>query len=190
MSTRGNTKKQILDLAEDLLQVNGFNGFSYQHISSQLGVKNAAIHYHFPSKGKLGVALIQRYRDRFQALVRHLNAQRKTPLEKLDAYFGIYRVYLKAGDKICPAGILEAEFHSLSEEMRNHTRAMVDEMMVWLAQVLDEGRREGVFTFAGAPDQKALMIAVTIQGALQMARALGADSFQTVLNQIRRDLSV
>ncbi|MCB9111119.1 MAG: TetR/AcrR family transcriptional regulator [Anaerolineales bacterium] len=61
-----NSKRTILNLAESLLQDKGFNGFSYANIASELGVKNAAIHYHFPSKEDLGVAVIKRYRERFK----------------------------------------------------------------------------------------------------------------------------
>ncbi|HEY3475881.1 MAG TPA: TetR/AcrR family transcriptional regulator, partial [Anaerolineales bacterium] len=50
-----NSKRTILNMAEDLLQYKGFNGFSYAHISSKLGVKNAAIHYHFPTKEDLSL---------------------------------------------------------------------------------------------------------------------------------------
>ncbi|MGE5775442.1 MAG: TetR/AcrR family transcriptional regulator, partial [Chloroflexota bacterium] len=64
-----NTKRAIMDLAEAFIQDKGFNGFSYAHISTELGVKNAAIHYHFPSKEALVCAVIQRYRDRFQLWV-------------------------------------------------------------------------------------------------------------------------
>ena len=44
------TKDKILDLASNMLQEHGYNGFSYGHISKQLGVRNAAVHYHFPTK--------------------------------------------------------------------------------------------------------------------------------------------
>ena len=60
MAPRGTTKRRILDLAENLLQRLGYNGFSYQHLSKELGIKNAAIHYHFPTKEELGVEIIER----------------------------------------------------------------------------------------------------------------------------------
>ena len=59
-----NSKRTILNLAEALLQDRGFNGFSYANIASELGVKNAAIHYHYPSKEDLGIPVMQRYRER------------------------------------------------------------------------------------------------------------------------------
>ena len=49
-----NTRGAILDAAEELLQRRGYNAFSYHHIAVQLGIRNAAIHYHFPAKEDLG----------------------------------------------------------------------------------------------------------------------------------------
>ena len=61
MARGRDTDEQILNAAEDLLQRRGYNAFSYHHIAIQLGVRNAAIHYHFPSKEDLGVALVKRF---------------------------------------------------------------------------------------------------------------------------------
>jgi TetR/AcrR family transcriptional repressor of nem operon len=45
-------------------------------------VRNAAIHYHYPKKTDLGVALIQRYRRRFQRFVEAQLAL--TPAQQLE----------------------------------------------------------------------------------------------------------
>ena len=58
MARLSDTREQIMDRAADLLMSHGFNGFSYSDISSYLGVKNAAVHYHFPAKTDLALALI------------------------------------------------------------------------------------------------------------------------------------
>jgi AcrR family transcriptional regulator len=85
-----NSKRTILNMAEDLLQYKGFNGFSYANIASELGVKNAAIHYHFPTKEAMGVAVIKRYRDRFQLWINNSRVKDLPPEKKLDWFFGIY----------------------------------------------------------------------------------------------------
>ena len=54
------TREEIIDLAEDLIRQNGYNAFSYSDIAAMLEVRPAAIHYHFPSKSDLGVAVIER----------------------------------------------------------------------------------------------------------------------------------
>jgi TetR/AcrR family transcriptional regulator, transcriptional repressor for nem operon len=55
------TAARILDVAERLAQVRGFNGFSHADIAAELGITKAALHYHFASKADLGEALIGRY---------------------------------------------------------------------------------------------------------------------------------
>ena len=60
----------ILDVAERLVQVRGFNGFSYADIAAELQITKAALHYHFAGKADLGETLIARYADRFMELSR------------------------------------------------------------------------------------------------------------------------
>ena len=62
---RTDTAVRILDVAERLVQVHGFNGFSYADIAADLQITKAALHYHFPGKAELGEALIVRYAERF-----------------------------------------------------------------------------------------------------------------------------
>ena len=58
MATATNTREQIIDKAFQLMLQRGLHGFSSRAISEPLGVKNAAIHYHFPNKMDLISALI------------------------------------------------------------------------------------------------------------------------------------
>ena len=53
----GGTAERILDAGERLAQTKGFNGFSYANVAAELGITNAALHYHFAGKAELGLAL-------------------------------------------------------------------------------------------------------------------------------------
>ena len=66
------TAERILDTAQALAQVRGYNGFSYADISAELAITKPSIHYHFPSKARLAEALIARYRRRFAAALSSL----------------------------------------------------------------------------------------------------------------------
>jgi len=185
-----NTKRAILDLAETLLQDKGFNGFSYAHIASELGVKNAAVHYYFPSKEDLGCAVVQRYRDRFQLWIKNARVKDLPPQEKLDWFFDIYANMRADHGKVCIAGALEAEFNAIPDALRVQTQSLTGELLTWLASTLDEGGQAGVFRFNGEPADKAALILSSLQGALQMARALGAEKFRAVISQHKQDLLV
>ncbi len=179
-----------MDLAEALLQDKGFNGFSYAHIASELGVKNAAIHYHFPSKEELVCAVIKRYRDRFQLWINNARIKSLSPQEKLDWFFSIYTDARADNGKVCLAGSLETEFNSLPASLREETQALTHELLAWLQATLQEGREAGVFRFGGDPANKAALILSSLQGGLQVARALGTDQYQAVVQQHKDDLLV
>jgi len=183
-----NTQRAILDLAESFLQDKGFNGFSYAHIASELGVKNAAIHYHFPSKEALACAVIQRYRDRFQLWINNARIKGLSSQEKLDWFFSIYTNTRADNGKVCLAGSLETEFNSLPASLREQTEALTRELLAWLQATLNEGKEAGVFHFGGDPASKAALILSSLQGALQMARALGTSKFHAVVQQHKQDL--
>jgi len=55
------TKNKILDAAESLFAVQGFNGTSLREITSQAEVNLAAVNYHFGSKKELIKSVMSRY---------------------------------------------------------------------------------------------------------------------------------
>ena len=59
---RANT---ILDIAERRMRQTGYNAVSYRDIASEIGIKSASLHYHFPKKEDLGIALVERYSKNF-----------------------------------------------------------------------------------------------------------------------------
>jgi AcrR family transcriptional regulator len=183
-----NSKRTILNLAESFLQDVGFNGFSYAHIASELGVKNAAIHYHFATKEDLACAVIQRYRDRFQLWINNSRVKDLTPEKKLEWFFSIYSEMRADKGKICLVGALEAEFNSIPDGLQSEVEGLHRELLKWLEATLSEGREAGVFQFHGESASKAALILSSVQGALQMARALGTKKFRDVIEQHKLDL--
>lgn len=183
-----NSKRTILNMAEDLLQYKGFNGFSYAHIASELGVKNAAIHYHFPTKEDLSIAVIKRYRDRFQLWINNARVRDLTPEKKLDWFLSIYNDMRVEQGKVCLVGSMEVEFNTIPEGLQAEVEALHKELLAWLQEMLIEGRDAGVFQFHGESANKAALILSSLQGALQMARALGTKKFRDVIAQLKLDL--
>ena len=51
---KSGTATYILDVAELLVQVRGFNAFSYTDIARELGIATAGVHDHFAGKAELG----------------------------------------------------------------------------------------------------------------------------------------
>ncbi len=169
---RTDTANQILEVAERLVQVRGFNAFSYADVAGDLGLTNAALHYHFPSKSELGEALIARYATRFAAALVEIDQSLADPLRKLDAYADLYADVLQS-DRMCLCGMLAAEYETLSAGMQEAVALFFEENEKWLAGVLQQGRGDGTLSFAGSPLDEARSIVGSLEGAMLIARSFG-----------------
>ena len=136
------TAARILDIGERLVQVRGFNGFSYADVAAELDMTKAALHYHFPGKAELGRALIERYTERFVAALADIDERIPEAPAKLDAYAGLYADVLR-GQRMCLCGMLAAEYQTLPDPMRAAVIAFIDANEAWVEKVLAQGRARG-----------------------------------------------
>jgi TetR/AcrR family transcriptional repressor of nem operon len=166
------TASRILDVAERLVQVRGFNGFSYADIAAELQITKAALHYHFAGKAALGEALIARYADRFMGALASLDTGHGTARAKLDAYAGLYLQVLR-NRKMCLCGMLAAEYQTLPQPMQDAVIRFFDQNESWLESVLGQGRADGSLHFVGSARDTARMIVGGLEGAMLVARPYG-----------------
>ncbi|RTQ46828.1 TetR/AcrR family transcriptional regulator [Hymenobacter gummosus] len=187
-ATAFDTRTRILNLAEELLLARGFNAFSYQHIAKDLGVKPAAIHYHYPSKEELGAAIVQRQLRRLRKWRDLPRVTELTPPQQLEALLDVYRHRAAHGPQVCLFGALAADFLTLPAVMQQELRTFSGELTHWLAGVLAAGRTDGSLQFAGHPFSKAAQVLTTLAGSLQVARVHGEEQFHYILRQLRTEL--
>jgi len=179
-----------MDRAGHLLMSRGFNGFSYRDISSHLGVKNAAVHYHFPSKADLAMALVDEYRQTLRRGTAEFMAYGGEALVQLEGLFAFTSKQCLAGRCICPFGAFSIDYSQLPDDIRKATASFMDDTIRWLIRVLEVGREQGEFSFTGEARPKALSILAALQGARQMARIHGIGLLDDVILQVRHDLGL
>jgi TetR/AcrR family transcriptional regulator, transcriptional repressor for nem operon len=166
------TASRILDVAEHLVQVRGFNGFSYADIAAELRITKAALHYHFAGKADLGEALITRYAGRFADALAGVGAGGDDASTKLAAYADLYLQVLR-DRRMCLCGMLAAEYQTLPEPMRDAVIKFFDQNETWLENVLAQGREDGSLQFAGSARDTARMVVGGLEGAMLVARPYG-----------------
>ncbi len=171
-SNTAGSAARILDVAERLVQVRGFNGFSYADVAAELGVTKASLHYHYPGKAELGEALIKRYAARFAEALRAIDAEGSDVPAKLAAYAGLYAGVLRE-QRMCLCGMLAADYETLPAPMRTAVVRFFDENGVWLERVLEQGASEGTLHYEGSSRDAAQMIISTLEGAMLVARPYG-----------------
>jgi TetR/AcrR family transcriptional regulator, transcriptional repressor for nem operon len=166
------TSARILDSAEQLVQVRGFNGFSYADIAAELGITKAALHYHFATKADLGEALISRYAARFADALAAVDAVADTASIRLSGYADLYLQVLRKR-KMCLCGMLAAEYQTLPQPMQDAVLGFFNQNEIWLEGVLEQGHVDGSLQFSGTARDTARLIIGSLEGALLVARPYG-----------------
>ena len=181
------TRTAILDSSEEFVRSRSFNAFSYQDVADRIGIRKASIHYHFPSKEDLGVALVERFRRQALGWASKLVERNASPREKLEAYFDFQSKSIGTGAMICPQGILGAEYNALPERVRESYIEFLEELQSWLTSLLRKGQEQGDFAADASPEDQAALIQSAIQGGLQLARASGKpERLRGVVRELRR----
>jgi TetR/AcrR family transcriptional repressor of nem operon len=165
----GNAREAILTAAREAAQRHGYSGINFRSIGEVVGVKNASIYYHFPSKADLGAAVAERY---WQDTLRVLEAIRDSsadPLRCLELYSSIFRTSLEDGNRLCLSSFMAAEYEDLPDEVKREVIAFADMNVKWLAPLLGDA---GVGD-AEACERRARAIFTAIAGAQLIARTRG-----------------
>jgi TetR/AcrR family transcriptional repressor of nem operon len=190
MAQISSTRDQIIDKAFQLMLQRGLNGFSYRDISEPMGVKNAAIHYHFPNKMDLIKALIDENHQVLRRSTSEFMAYGGPAMPQLEGLFAFTMNQCECGRPICMVGALAIDYDELSEEIKSANDRFMKDSVSWLTKVMEVGREQDEFHFGGEPMSKAVSILAMIQGARQMARVHGLDYLERIFEQIRIDLGI
>ena len=169
------TRTNIMDVAQDLIQRRGVNGMSFQDISDAVKIRKASIHHHFASKQDLVEALLVRYRAEFGVLLTEILDSRAKAKGKLLRYGALFEGTLQAGnqDKSCLCGMLAAEVFSLDDGPVHSVKGFMQDNVKFLTKVLKEGKKDGSLAIRGNVEDSASMILAAFEGGLLVARADG-----------------
>jgi len=181
------TRERIIELGEDLIRTKGYNAFSYQDISSELGIKNAAVHYYFPSKENLGTSIVKTNIQRFEEMIDNMNVRGFDEWRQLDTFIKIY-IKSHREQKLCIVGSLGPDFDTLSDSTKTELKKMTIQILDWLADVLSKGRAKGLFKYSEEPQNRAILIFASLVATLQLSRINEKLDYKSVCQTIMENL--
>lgn len=127
------SKRDELILAAQLkVRSGGYSNFSFRELASEVGIKSASVHYHFPTKEDLGAELAKQYTDQFIANLGDPNKQTTASQDPIQTYIQQFRNALVEDKKMCLCGLLGAESDALPEKVRAETKRFFERNIEWL----------------------------------------------------------
>ena len=161
---------EIVDAARNTMMERGYNGFSFRDIATDVGIKSASIHYHFPTKAALAEAAAKAYREGFAKTLDDLPPMRAPVM--LAAYGELFVETLNEQGKACLGGVLATDGTTLPAEVRAEVERFFEDQRSWLAQVIRDGQTAGDIRSDIDPDVFAMTFVTGLEGAMVVARAV------------------
>lgn len=177
------TQIKILNTAESLIQAYGFNDFSYKDISKIVGIKNASIHYYYPKKENLVVAVIKWHIHKFVVELNKIRSNiQATPKTKLTELLDLIINVTYANDnKMCLAGILAANIKSLPQTIIIEIKNFFSFLLEWVEDVASP------HFLTKNNTNFAMQLIIQIEGGLLLARTYDNEQFLTVIKDFLND---
>ncbi len=165
------TKTALLNSAEHASRSLGFDGFSYADLAADVGIRKASIHYHFPSKAALSVALMQRYHNDIESACADITISNKSGGARLSALFDLYRTALDGGKSLCLCVSFSTSRESLPPEVIIQMGLFRAMMVNYLKGIFEVGQSDGTIQNVFEPAMEAAATLSLLEGAQLAARA-------------------
>lgn len=179
-----NTRELLLTAAGDLLQRVGYASFSFGDLADAVGIRTASIHYHFPTKGDLGLALVDWFKLQMQPQFTELVERFPNVRDRLHALAEGIAEQTCVNGKSCPINLLLNELSILPEALQHKVIEWVDESIAGMAAWLEQGRQAGDLCFPGDAVFQARLVWSVIEHGTQLSRTHPDQSFQTLMRHL------
>lgn len=170
------TREKIIALAEEAVAIRGYSAFSFRELAAELGIKSASIHYHFPTKTHLGVAVARGWREKLATALTAIAEQALDPREALDKLIAIYRHEAHNSQRMTVCTMLAAEINNLPEEIRAEMAQFYALNLGWI-----KARLQQLGLSDTAASEKARQLFALLQGALMGAKGQGDSGYFDVV---------
>lgn len=157
---------EILDAAERHMRRGGFDAVSYRDLASEVGIKSASVHYHFPQKASLGEAVVNRYASRLIDALGAPDDPNESPKQRLTRLCDVYRSALMEDNAVCLCCVLGAESQDVPEPVATAVKMFFVRVLDWTQTALEHG------SAATSSGLSAIEIISTLQGAMVLALAV------------------
>ncbi|MEL7371329.1 MAG: TetR/AcrR family transcriptional regulator [Myxococcota bacterium] len=157
----------ILKAAEEMVRQGGYNAFSFRSIADAVGIKSSSVHYYFPTKEDLGVAVARYYTHRFIESLGDPQAIFDSGKNPIKAYVKAFRSALVNDRRMCLCGILGAEADGLPEPVVAETRVFFERNIEWLTIAYSAADKKRT------AHKRAIQTLSLLEGAMLASNVLG-----------------
>ncbi|WP_086822194.1 TetR/AcrR family transcriptional regulator [Streptomyces sp. NRRL B-24572] len=172
MAEGAGTRAQIVDAANRLFYVKGFEHTSFATIAETVGISRGNFYHHFKSKDEILGAVIEARLQSTRAMLAEWDRDERGPAERVRRFV---EIVVTNGADIqnfgCPVGTLTNELAKLGHPARPQAVAVFDLFRTWLRAQFEE------LGFAAEADDLAMHVLAFSQGVATLSNAFRDGEF-------------
>lgn len=181
------TQEQILLAAMELIQTQGYNAFSYKDLSRIVQIKTSSIHYYYPKKEDLAVAVIRFHLELLTCELNKIkqNGRLSTEDKLLAMVESIVEFTYNDQKKMCLGGMFASDLLSLPEAVQQETQLFFDCLQGWVEEIVFIEKQNGRILVSLDEVQLFVQSLVAqIEGGLLLSRLYGDDSYLSTARRV------
>lgn len=171
-------KAEIVEAAIRLAGEIGPDRLTTERLAKEVGISQAGIFRHFPTKGDIWEAVAQRIGELLAMKTALGGSEDAKPVDQLGRIVIDHLTFIEATPAI-PAILFSRELHGDNEKLRVYFAALIAGRQRHFSKLIEAEMAAGGFDEALDPDDAALLILALIQG-LAMRWSLNARGFDLV----------
>lgn len=133
MKQQGNSKDKIVQAADQLFYVHGYNQTSFSDIAEETGIPRGNFYYYFKTKDEILTAVLE---YRHQQVEELLEACESHSTEAREQLVFLIDVLVREEDNIikygCPMGTLSSELSKSSLTLQQHVAVIFETLRQWI----------------------------------------------------------
>ncbi|HEY9049500.1 MAG TPA: TetR/AcrR family transcriptional regulator [Ohtaekwangia sp.] len=182
------TKALIIEKTASVFNKKGFAGTSLTDIEEATGLTKGSIYSNFTSKDDVALAVFDYNLKTVNTIVNTEMSRYSSSRERLMAYVKVYGKHVldhpfPAGG--CPILNTAIDADDTHPELRKRASAAVIAWKDTVVGLIRKGIREGEFTGSIDPEETALTMVATIEGAVMISKVTGKIAFlKTVMKSV------
>jgi len=185
MTKAEKTRQLIVEKTAPIFNKKGYAGTSISDMTEATGLTKGSIYGNFTNKDEVALAAFDHNAKKVATLIRAEMDKRQTVREKLLVYVDVYDHASGFPEGGCPILNTAVESDDTHEALRKKVMGVILSWKDFIISLLEEGVRTKEFKNIPDPEQTALTIIATIEGAIMIARVTGKAQYRhQVLQQV------
>ncbi len=182
-------RSKIISVAQDLIQRNGVESFSFRTLAAEINIKSSSIHYHFPKKEDLVVEIAKGYNQGFFQALSNIENSNKSAKKKLLSLLRLFED-TNRDNKVCLCVMLASRTGLLDESSNNELEYFFTKLSNWIFGILKAAKANDQLSTEMPIKSLANLLVASFEGALLIDRVGGNAKYLKSCKDLVNDILI